>query len=528
MDANELKREIDYRKLLSVNNELRSKLNSANFQNTMLRKKQEGIIKKEVELRTKKLNDELKDKDKQIEVLKRELARMSAKLNNDSTNSGLPTSMTPINKKKHIPNTREKSEKDKGGQKGHPKHKLKKFNEEELTEIVDVNMKECPKCGSKNIEALNTYEEKDETDYDVKIIKRRYKFNNYKCNKCGYEFHSNIPNSLKEENQYGTTVQSLAVCLTNEIYTPFNKTVKLISGITYGEINISEGYVAKLQKRAYKYLEQFTNDLKKYFPKQPVYGWDDGVIMVNKKQGILRVYCTENVVLTLAHTNKNEASLDEDNILLKTPRTTIVMHDHIIHNYNEKYSFENVECLIHLIRRIRKIYEEANHHKWCEELIKILSETNKERNKLISQKEEKFNKEYIEKLSRRYDEIVEEGVLENEEDTNNYEFEKEIKFLNDIKKYKKNYLLWAYDFRLPSTNNECERAIRPVKSKLKICGQFQSIEYANYYATIRSYIETCKKNGINIINACSKLMLGEPYTLEEIIKIGKENSQNEN
>ena len=151
MDANELKREIDYRKLLSVNNELRSKLNSANFQNTMLRKKQEGIIKKEVELRTKKLNDELKDKDKQIEVLKRELARMSAKLNNDSTNSGLPTSMTPINKKKHIPNTREKSEKDKGGQKGHPKHKLKKFNEEELTEIVDVNMKECPKCGSKNI-----------------------------------------------------------------------------------------------------------------------------------------------------------------------------------------------------------------------------------------------------------------------------------------------------------------------------------------------------------------------------------------
>ncbi len=528
MEANELKREIDYRKLLSVNSELRSKLNSANFEIAMLRRKQESIINKEVKLRTKELSDELKDKDKQIEALKREIAKMASKLNNDSTNSNLPTSKTPLNKKKLIPNTREKSGQPKGGKKGHPKHKLDRFDEEELTEIVQVNMSECPKCESKNIEELNTCVEKDETDYEVKLIKRRYKFNNYRCGDCGHEFHSNIPKCLKEENQYGTTVQSLAVCLTNEIYTPFNKTVKLVSGITYGEINLSEGYVVKLQKRAYKYLEQFIEDLKKYFPNQTVYGWDDGVISVNKKQAILRVYCTDKVVLTLAHNKKDEASLDDDNILIKTTNTTIVMHDHILHNYNEKYSFENVECMIHLIRRLKKMYEITNHHKWCERLIKLLSETNKDRNNLLKQEKENFSKEYLEKLSKDYDEIIEEGETENDEDANNYEFEKEINFIKDLKKYKKNYLLWAYRFDIPSTNNESERGIRPVKSKLKICGQFQSIEYAKYYATIRSYIETCKKNGINIINACSKLMLGEPYTLEEIIKIGKENSQEEN
>ena len=263
MDANELKRKMDYRKLLSINSELRSKLNSVNFEITMLRKKQEGIIKKEVELRTKELSDELKDKDKQIEALKKELAKMTSKLNNDSTNSNLPTSKTPLNKKKLIPNTREKTGQSKGGKKGHTKHKLEKFDEEELTEIVQVNMIECPKCGSKNIKKLDTCIEKDETDYEVKLIKRRYKFNNYRCEKCGNEFHCNIPKCLKEENQYGTTVQSLAVCLTNEIYTPFNKTVKLINGITYGEIDLSEGYIVKLQKRAYKYLEEFIKDLKK-------------------------------------------------------------------------------------------------------------------------------------------------------------------------------------------------------------------------------------------------------------------------
>lgn len=46
------------------------------------------------------------DKDKQIEALKIELAKKQSIIDNDSTNSGLPTSKTPIGKKKYIPNCR--------------------------------------------------------------------------------------------------------------------------------------------------------------------------------------------------------------------------------------------------------------------------------------------------------------------------------------------------------------------------------------------------------------------------------------
>ena len=92
-------------------------------------------------------------------------------------------------------------------------------------------------------------------------------------------------------------------------------------------------------------------------------------------------------------------------------------------------------------------------------------------------------------------------------------------------KYKKNYLLWAYDFRLPSTNNNSERNIRPIKSKMKISGSFKNINYAKYYATIRSYIETCKKNGINIIDACVKLLNGTPYTLQDILPKKEKNTE---
>ena len=440
---------------------------------------------------------------------------------NNTSNSGIPTSKTKIGEKKYIPNSREKSNKTVGGQLGHKKHKLLRFNEEEATEVVEVSPKLCPKCGSNKIEIEKESIDKCETDYEVKVIKRLYKFKDCKCKNCGSHFHTPIPNNLKEENQYGSTVKSLAVCLNNEIYTPFNKVVKLVEGITNGEIKLSEGYVAKLQKQASDNLDEYIEELKEYIPKQEVYGWDDGVISINTKDGILRTYCTDQVALFIAHEHKNEEGLKEDGILSNTKKDTIVMHDHILHNYNEKYQFENVECLIHLIRRLKKMRENTK-HEWCDKLRELLSKANQERNKLIKEKINCFSEEYLNELTKSYDKIMEEAKEVNDEDTNNYFFKEEMNFIKDLEKYKKHYLLWAYRFDIPSTNNNSERNIRPVKSKMKISGQFKNIETAKYYARIRSYIETCKKNGINIIDACVRLMNNKPYSLNEILQYKKD------
>lgn len=528
LTAEDLERKFTIRQIMEHNKKIKRDYQNLSLEHARMINQQESIIKKEVEIRTKEYKTELKnkdkiieDKDKQIEALKEKLAKMQSQLDNDSTNSGLPTSKTMIGKKKYIPNTREKTDKNKGGQKGHNKHKLIPFSEEETTEIIEIIPTECNKCHSKNLEKLETSVDKQELDYEVILIKRNNKFINYRCKDCKNEFHVNIPNDLKEEIQYGKTVQSLAICLTNEIYTPFNKTVKLVNGITDGEITMSEGYVTKLQKRAASYLEEFIKELKEYIPKQEVYGWDDGVVTINQRDGVIRTYCTDNVALFIGHEKKNKDGLDEDGILMNTGRKTVIMHDHLIHNYNDKYNFENVECMIHLIRRLKKKHQETN-HEWCNDLIKLMSKTNDDRNNLLNQEKDSFSREYLKKLDKEYDEIISKGEKENSNKQQLNYFEKEEKsFIEDLKKYKKNYLLWAYNFQLPSTNNASERNIRPIKSKMKISGQFQNINYLKYYATIRSYIETCKKNSINIINACECLMYGNPYTLKEILEYQK-------
>ena len=88
--------------------------------------------------------------------------------------------------------------------------------------------------------------------------------------------------------------------------------------------------------------------------------------------------------------------------------------------------------------------------------------------------------------------------------------------LNRIEKYRGNYFTWLEDFSLPTTNNLSERSLRAVKSKMKIAGQFESEDAAQHYAMIRSYIETCRRNGKNENEALRRLCEGNPYTVEEL------------
>ena len=99
-------------------------------------------------------------------------------------------------------------------------------------------------------------------------------------------------------------------------------------------------------------------------------------------------------------------------------------------------------------------------------------------------------------------------------DSDEANFERAL--LRRVEKYRDNYFLWVKDFKMPTTNNVSERALRVVKSHLRVSGQFQNIESARNYARIRSYVETCRRNNINEIDALKHLCLDAPYTVSQI------------
>lgn len=478
-----------------------------------LLKREHQLLQKELKFK-EKLELVVKEKSKENEIFKREISRLNGLMNIDGTNSGMPTSKTPLSKKKVIPNSRQKSKKKIGGQPGHPKSKLKAFSDQEITETEKHKPESCPFCGGSALETGKTIE-KDELDYEVVVRKIRHQFPVCQCGGCGREFHRPIPVGLKEENQYGSHVQALGLSLMNIGNVSVNKVRKMICGLSEEEINPTEGYLIKQQRKAAKGLNTFMEALRKQcLSVNPLY-WDDTVITINAKRGCLRFYGNEQLAFYTAHRYKNKEGIDDDGILKLLPNETIVMHDHNRVNYNKEYSFSNIECNVHLLRDLQKTTDNLK-HQWSGRLKELLGKTNVERNEAIEKGEEAFPDAYVKEFFEEFDRIMIEAAKENKEDFSKYFGKDERALILRIFKYKDNYLAWIVNFNLPFSNNLSERSLRGVKSKMKVAGQFQNEETAGNYAAIKSYIETCYRNGINEIEALVRLCEGNPYTVDEI------------
>lgn len=466
----------------------------------------------------KQYTESLAEKDAIIKELQSRLAHAEALLHHDGSNTGTPTSQTPVNKNKVIPNSRRNTGKPKGGQAGHAKASLQAPDESEVTETVGHPLQDeecCPRCGLADCVPTGESEIKYEYDVRVKVVKIKHEFFYYECNSCGTVFRSQIPPNLKEKVQYGSGLQALALSLTNTVNAAMNKASMFLAGITSGELTPCDGYIAKLQARAANGLRQFREDLKLVLITRKIVYWDDTVIFILAQRACFRFYGDESIAYYTAHAHKDMESLDDDNVLNLLTADTKAMHDHNTVNYNDKYSFENIECNQHLQRDCQKNTDDTC-HQWSKELKEHISAAIKDRNDSVARGEGAFSEAYVNEFHRKVDECLETGWKENKADPDNYGGTFERALLNRIAKYRRNYFLWVEDFSLPTTNNLSERGLRGIKSHMKISGQFESVAAADNHALNRTYIETCRRNGINEIDALQRLCEGKPYTVSEI------------
>ncbi|MFG1711109.1 transposase [Nonomuraea sp. M3C6] len=61
---------------------------------------------------------------------------------------------------------------------------------------------------------------------------------------------------------------------------------------------------------------------------------------------------------------------------------------------------------------------------------------------------------------------------------------------------------------VPFTNNTGERALRPVKTQVKISGCHQSETGAAAWLAVRSYLDSARKHGLNALDAIRRAFTG--------------------
>ena len=83
--------------------------------------------------------------------------------------------------------------------------------------------------------------------------------------------------------------------------------------------------------------------------------------------------------------------------------------------------------------------------------------------------------------------------------------------LDRLQQHMPQVLAFMYDFRVPFDNNLVERDIRMIEIEQKVSGSFRTGAGAETFCTIRSYISTVRKHGLNVIDAVYDALIGNPF-----------------
>ena len=70
---------------------------------------------------------------------------------------------------------------------------------------------------------------------------------------------------------------------------------------------------------------------------------------------------------------------------------------------------------------------------------------------------------------------------------------------------------FCFDTRIWPTNNISERDLRPTKTQQKISGRLTSEDVTQDRLDIRSYIDTTRKHGADVITALRLAITGNPW-----------------
>jgi transposase len=271
-------------------------------------------------------------------------------------------------------------------------------------------------------------------------------------------------------------------------------------------LSISDGLLAASNQLCYENLEQTEMDIKQQIIQSEVMHNDETGVRCERKTQWIHSSSTELYTHYSIQNKRGKEGMEAIGIL--TDFKGISVHDRWA-SYDD-YDCGHALCNAHLLRDLKFLAEE-NDSKWAEKMITVLVQANRDK------KEGSLDKKAIHAIEKQSHRIIKEGLKQEPPPIT-------ITTIKRGRKAKTKSLLllevfmhrsqqvWAfiYNEAVPFDNNLAERDLRMVKLKQKISGCFRSLNGAQVFCRIRSYISTVRKQGYSILHAIECALLHNP------------------
>jgi transposase len=414
----------------------------------------------------------------------------SQAIKKDSHNSHNPPS-SDFSKPKRNKSLRKKTGRKSGGQPGHKGNTLKMVADPD--EIVDLKSNYCKACGE-DLKSLNHELVSRRQEVIIPPISPLYKeYRQYGCLcNCGHHQKATYPQGVNAPIQFGSSVIAMVSYFNVFQYVPYRRLKLLFKDIF--NLSISEGSIENLLNKAAEKSNPIYQTIFEKIQTANYIGSDETGAKVNGEKWWIWVWQNVKNTFLKASDNRGFATVEQlfpnglPNATIGSDRWAAQLK---IASKNKQLCFPHLQRdLIYLI--------ETEKTPWATQFKELLSKTLKlrhvafQRNKAFQKKETQ-----TQELEQELNHLLAITISKNTA-LKTHTFQKSM-----IKH--RNYLFpCLYDLDVPPDNNASERAIRNIKVKQKISGQFKSGQHT--FCVLRSIIDTLRKRELDVFFFLKQIM----------------------
>lgn len=433
-----------------------------------------------------RLNKIILEQSRMISELKARLDRFENPKN--SSNSSLPPSHD-LARPMRTKSLREPSIKKQGGQPGHEGTTLPMA--EKPDEVIEHRPSYCTCCGCdiSQVQAKFIERRQEVILPEIKPIVIEHQIFQRTCT-CGNTITSEFPSGVTQGISYGKNVEALVAYMNVRQYIPFHRLSEIFQNVF--NLPISVGALVNAVNRVAESAIPAYELIRKRAKTSKASGGDETGMKLNGDKGWFWTIQGKLFTFIIASLNRGAKTLDEN--FPNGFAFSVLVHD-CWRCYFKVAALAHQICLAHLLRELNHI-SECYKQKWSTDLKELFVETIAFKKTLIPEDYRKISVQRTE-FEERLTKLLQEPISEK--------YPIALSFQNRLIKHRQHIFTFLYYLEVPPDNNGSERAIRNIKVKQKISGQFKSFSGAQTFAILRSVIDTAIKNNLNPLNALSQI-----------------------
>lgn len=432
-----------------------------------------------------------------LEVLLLLVTLIVNQLGLNSKNSSKPPSMDPNRLKK----PRGKSGRKPGGQQGRSGSTLQPVPDPDEIKILPVDRSGLPRGRYQEV----GYEARQVIDLKISRVVTEYRAEILK-DQQGKRYVAPFPEGVTRPVQYGNSVKVNSVYMSQYQLIPYNRIEDHF--LEQLRIPVSGGSIFNFNQEAYERLEHFDQWVRIQLAISAVLHVDETGINIGGKGCWLHSASNAKLTCFFPHVKRGSEAMDAMGILPKFHG--ILCHDHWKAYF--KYGAFHALCNAHHLRELESAFEQDK-QQWAAKMSDLLKEINKvvfDSDGVLSAPESKrYRKRYRKLLAEAESECPAPKEAQRQGSRGKLPRSKARNLLERLRTYENDVLRFMDEPDVPFSNNQAENDIRMTKVQQKISGCFRSWDGARIFCRIRSYLSTCRKQGITATDALTLLFDGK-------------------